>query len=52
MASARRETQRSNEEAGRATQQAERGRGGADARGSRAKLMGNLGTQLKGKLGG
>jgi hypothetical protein len=48
QASARREKQTSSEETVRAQQRAERGSGG---RSGRARLMGNLGAQLKGKLG-
>ena len=48
-ASARREKQTANEETNRAQQRAERGSGG-DRQG-RNRLMGNLGAQLKDKIG-
>lgn len=49
QASARREKQTANEETNRAQQRAERG--GGDGRTGRNRLMGNLGAQLKGKIG-
>lgn len=49
QASARRDKQTSNEETNRAQQRAERGSG--VGRSGRNKLMGNLGAQLKGKIG-
>jgi hypothetical protein len=47
---ARVRTQDANEDAGRAQQRAERS--GAGGREGRNRLMGNLGAQLKGKIGG